>query len=77
MPGTRVKVARLAADQGVMLELLGLLTLAVLGFGVAALCSALRSRIVVRGDELRFDPDDVSEIELRFDAVLREQAREL
>ena len=57
-----------------MLEVLGFLTLVGLAVSTAALFSAIRSRLAARGDELRFDPCDVAELELRFAAVIRERA---
>lgn len=60
-----------------VLELVGFLTLMALILGVAALFTAIRAPIVARGDELRFHPDDVAELELRFAAVLRERAGDL
>lgn len=59
-----------------MIEVLGFLTLVGLAVSTAALVSAIRSRLVARGDELRFDPGDVAELELRFAAVIRERATE-
>lgn len=67
----------MGADHSLVLELLGLLTLVALALGVAAVCSMAQERIATRGDELRFHPDDVAELEMRFSAVLRERAGEL